>query len=102
MADEIYHRLNNCEKEIHTLKHRIDVLEEERLSHRVTNLESISAQVQKDVAKIESRIDEMVSCVQELHEGVTSMRAHVKGFVLILGALLTILQILPYLKGVAP
>lgn len=100
MAEEIYHRLNSCEKEIHTLRHRVDTLEEERLSHRVTNLESISAQVQKDVAKIESRIDDMVNCVQDVHEEVASMKAHVKGFIFILGSLVTILQVFPLLREI--
>lgn len=97
--EEIYRRLNTCEKDIHLLKHRTEVLESERLAHRVLSLEDGVQQVRKDVGKIEVKVCEISERLElgmaELKDEVTAMRSTVRGVVIAAGGFVVFLQLIP-------
>lgn len=95
---ELYRRVNSLEKEHHTLRYRIDNLENEKLPQRVANLEPAMRQVQVDVSKIEATAAEIEKqlndTVLKLETAITSIRSMMKGFMACLGGGFLLFQVL--------
>lgn len=89
--DSIPLRVNNLERS-HTLTdHRLRVLEEEKLPHRVGDLE-------KSVQYLVS----MAETSEETSKTVIKMNAFVRGGVYVIGAMVTVLALLVAVYGVLP
>lgn len=89
--DSIPLRVNDLERS-HTLTdHRLRVLEEEKLPHRVGDLE-------KSVQYLVS----MAETSEETNRTVIKMNAFVRGGVYVIGGLMAVLTLLVAIYGVAP
>lgn len=96
---EVYHRLANAEKELHTLRYRADQNEGQRLPDRVASLEPALAQMRRDVSKIEGNVeeikDEIETGVNGLKDEMASMKGTLKGFLFAISAAVAVIQLIP-------
>ena len=90
------HRIEQHEKELHLTKHRLTTLEQEQLPRRVASMEPV-------VQRLEHKLDAIGT---QIEEGLESLRAEIiaqkalqKGVVLAVAAVVGLIQLVPYLKG---
>lgn len=88
-------RTEQLEKEVHLLKHRMQVLEEEQLPRRVASMEPV-------VRRVEHKLDELSEHVttglDEVRAAIMSQRAMIRGSVITIGAIVGFIQLLPIIK----
>lgn len=86
-SPEVYKRIGDLEREVHTLNFRMVSVEEDNLSNRVQSLEGSVAQISKDVVKMES-------VALSIKDDVSSMKSWSKGVAITLSALSVVLGLL--------
>lgn len=88
-------RTEQLEKEVHLLKHRITVLEEEQLPRRVASLEPV-------VRRMEHKLDDISVLVTEglekVNQAITSQKAMMKGVAATIVTIVGIVQLLPFFR----
>lgn len=92
MEQEVFSRLNELERTVHTLNFRVESLEEDNLGNRVLSLEGSVAQISKNVEKMEST----AACIKN---DVASMKSWSRGVALALSSLAVIFGLLISLGG---
>lgn len=86
-SPEVYKRLGELERQVHTLNFRVESVEEDNLSNRVMTLEGSVAQIGKNVEKMEIMAG-------SIKDDVSSMKAWSKGVAAILSAIAVTLGLL--------
>lgn len=89
--DSIPPRLGDVEQQVHTLQHRVIMIEQERLPHRVSNIESSMEYLTK-----------MAETAEQTNITVVKMNSFVRGGIKFLSALIGIAMLLIALIGVLP
>lgn len=97
--EEVYHRLNRLEQEMHTLKYRADAMDNHNLPTRVANLEPAVKNISTDVSKIESSVEDMSDIMASVGQEVSSMKAWGKGISVAIAAVFVFINVLPIIKG---
>jgi septation ring formation regulator EzrA len=101
---EVYHRLANAEKELHTLRFRADQIDGQKLPDRVSAIEPAMAQMRRDVSKIEGNVEEIKEEIETgvngLKEEMNSMKGTLKGFLLAISAAVAVIQLIPIIAEV--
>lgn len=97
--NEVYHRLNRLEQEMHTLKYRADVMDDHNLPTRVANLEPAVKNISQDVSKIESSIEDMADIMASVGQEASSMKAWAKGVSIATVVFFTLINFFPVIKG---
>lgn len=97
-------RLNEVEKSVHTLQHRMDKLEDEKLPSRVEKMETVVAQVRGDVSEMKeiSRDvgSQLRSGIAELKGAQERQQAFFKGALIIGAALFALIKFAPAISFV--
>lgn len=57
--EDIHPRVSYLEREMHTLKHRMDSLDSEKLPHRVTSLESAVVKMTESMKRVETGVEDL-------------------------------------------
>lgn len=57
--EELHPRVSHLEKEVHTMKFRMEALDAEKLPHRVTSLESAVSKITDSISRMEGGVDEI-------------------------------------------
>lgn len=90
-------RTEQLEKEVHLLKHRINVLEEEQLPRRVATMEPV-------VRRMEHKLDDITELVTEglekVNKTLVAQKAVMAGVTATIVVLVGIVQLWPILKEV--
>jgi len=82
-------------RDVHTLKHRVEKLEQERLPTRVAQLEAVVPRVEQAVEEINKN---MLKGISEIKTELSSQRAVMKGVAVTLSAVVALLGALLTLK----
>lgn len=86
-SPEVYKRLGELEREVHTLNFRVESVEDANLGNRVMTLEG-------SVANISKNVDKMELMAVSIKDDVSSMKAWSKGVAITLSALSVIFGLL--------
>lgn len=101
-----YQRLSEVEKQVHTLQHTLRQFENERLPQRLVTMETVVPRIVADVAQIEKSVDElnrvMSASVGELRDSTRELGGTIKTWGTVGVVLVTLVQLLPSLKGLLP
>lgn len=99
-----YHRLNELEKEMHTVRHTLRQIEHERIPQRLTTMETVVPRLAADVASIEKSVDEltrtMTTAVGDIKDETQILKAKIAGWSTALAVIVFIAQMLPDLQGI--
>lgn len=91
MLDSIPPRLGNVEQEIHTLKHQVKRMEDERLPHRVVTLEGNVGYLM-----------EVAQDAKATRDAVNGLTSYVKGMAKVLTILFAVLTLVIAAVGLIP
>ena len=93
-----YQRLNELEKEMHTVRHTLRQFEHERLPQRLTTMETVVPRLAADVASIEKSVDDltrtMTLAVGAIKDENASIKARVGVWSACVGAAVVVAQLL--------
>lgn len=93
-------RLSALEKQAHTLTHRLDALEKERLPSRTTTIETNLAHLSVNMSKLEKHVERIEQITEDGNQKNQQFHDQQRGFLKAVSwagaGLLTIFQIIPY------
>lgn len=92
-------RTEQLEKEVHLLKHRMQVLEEEQLPRRVASMEPVVRRVEH---KLDDLSEHVTTGLDEVRAAIMSQRAMIRGALIAIGAIVGFIQLLPIIKELLP
>ena len=92
-------RTEQLEKEVHLLKHRMQVLEEEQLPRRVASMEPVVRRVEH---KLDDLSEHVTTGLDEVRAAIMSQRAMTRGALIAIGAIVGFIQLLPIIKELLP
>lgn len=93
-----YHRLNELEKNMHTVQHTLRQFEHERLPQRLTTMETVVPRLAADVASIEKSVDEltrnMTTAVGAIKDENQTIKMRIGVWTSCMGAAIVLAQLL--------
>lgn len=96
MTEQLQVRVEELKMEQHLVKHRLSQLEAEQLPRRVASMEPVVARLEEKMDDLADRVDKGLS---EVRDAINGQRHLQKGMVLAVAAVVGVIQLLPYLKG---
>jgi signal transduction histidine kinase len=81
---------------LNLINHRLKMLEEERLPHRVAIMEPVVKRVEEQLDDIS---EQMRKGLNEVRDAINDQRSLQKGMVFAVAAVVGIIQLLPFIKG---
>ena len=96
MTEQLNRTVEELKMDQHLVKHRLATLEAEQLPRRVASMEPIVARMEEKMDDLAEQID---SGLSEVRDAINGQRHLQKGMVLAVAAVVGLIQLLPYLKG---
>lgn len=87
---------DDVSKDLHLINHRLKMLEEERLPHRVAIMEPVVKRVEEQLTDISTQMRDGLS---EVRDAINAQRSLQKGMVFAVAAVVGVIQLLPFIKG---
>ena len=91
METEVYRRLESIHSDTRLAAHRLASLEKEDLPKRVAQIEPV-------VSRVEDKVDELVSKLDNMGTSIGEVKSAQKGMIWVVGAIVGLIQLVPVVK----
>lgn len=86
----------DLERELYLINHRLKTLEDERLPHRLAILEPVVKRVEE---KMDDISEQMTTGLREVRDAINEQKSLQKGMVFAVAAVVGVIQLIPFIKG---
>lgn len=85
-------RINRAERELHTVTHRVKVLEDHNMPTRLTHLEAVVDEVRRDIQETRTAAKETHTVATSTQSAVSELRTQLSTAVWVLGVVYAVIQ----------